>query len=79
MTGWRVDQRVTRKNGDEFGTVTEVGRDGTVKVNWDSGRTSYYDPYRSANVRSASYEESRSCPKMESTGLYRTRFSRPLT
>jgi hypothetical protein len=59
MTGWRVGQRVARKNGDEFGTVTEIGRDGTLKVKWDGGRTSYYDPYTPANVKLASSEEVR--------------------
>jgi hypothetical protein len=56
MTGWRVGQRVARKTSDEFGTVTEVRQDGTIKVKWDSGRTSYYDPYTPANVKMASTE-----------------------
>lgn len=50
--GWRLGQRVARKNSDELGTVVEVDRD-LVKVKWDRGRTSYYRPYRPGNVKIA--------------------------
>jgi hypothetical protein len=45
----QVGQRVSRKNTDELGTVTEAN--GRVKVKWDSGRTSYFRRLKSANVR----------------------------
>jgi hypothetical protein len=57
QTGWRVGQRVARKNSDELGTVTEVDREGTIKVKWDRGRTSYYHPHTPANVKQAKSEE----------------------
>jgi hypothetical protein len=57
QTGWQVGQRVARKDRDELGTVTEVARDGTIKVKWDSGRTGYYQPDTAANVKLAKSEE----------------------
>ena len=43
----RTGQRVIRKDSEEQGTVTEA--DGKVK--WDSGRTSYFERDKVANVR----------------------------
>jgi hypothetical protein len=54
---WRVGQRIMRKTSDELGTVTEVDRDGTIKVKWDCGRTSYYHPNTPANVKMAESEK----------------------
>ena len=47
--GWRVGQRVARKDTRECGTVTET--DGNVKVKWDGGRTSYFRHGDTANVQ----------------------------
>jgi hypothetical protein len=46
---WRVGQRVSRTDSQELGVVIEARR--TIKVKWDSGRTSYYRPDAPANVR----------------------------
>ena len=46
---WRVGQRVTRKNGDEPGTVVSVAD--KIKVKWDGGATSYFGLRRLVNVR----------------------------
>ncbi len=46
---WKPGQRVTRIDSDECGTVADVGR--TIKVKWDSGRTSYFARDKPANVR----------------------------
>ena len=43
-------QRVSRKESDESGDVTEVDSGG-VKVKWDAGRTSYYTRDQQANIR----------------------------
>jgi hypothetical protein len=45
---WRVGQRVARKDSEERGTVTE--QDGSIKVKWDGGRTSYFRHADEANV-----------------------------
>jgi hypothetical protein len=37
---WRAGQRVVRKDTEELGTVVET--DGTIKVKWDGGSTSYF-------------------------------------
>jgi hypothetical protein len=37
---WRVGQRVSRKDTEELGTVVEI--DGSIKVKWDDGSTSYF-------------------------------------
>jgi hypothetical protein len=37
---WQVGQRVSRKNTAEFGTVVKIN--GSIKVKWDGGRTSYF-------------------------------------
>jgi hypothetical protein len=37
---WKAGQRVVRKDTDELGTVVET--DGTIKVRWYSGSTSYF-------------------------------------
>jgi len=48
---WRVGQRVSRKNSGELGTVTQ--KDGTIKVKWDDGKTSYFRHKESGNVKKA--------------------------
>jgi hypothetical protein len=45
----RAGQRVGRQGSDEQGTVVEA--DGSVKVKWDGGRTSYFRRDRAANVK----------------------------
>lgn len=45
----QVGQRVSRKDSEEQGTVVEA--DGQIKVNWDSGQTSYFRRGRQGNVR----------------------------
>lgn len=45
---WRIGQRVTRKDSGELGTVIET--DGSIKVKWDTGQTSYFRHGQSANV-----------------------------
>jgi hypothetical protein len=37
---WRVGQRVSRNNTDELGTVVKIN--GSIKVKWDGGSTSYF-------------------------------------
>jgi hypothetical protein len=39
---------VSQKNTKELGTI--VGTDGTIKVKWDSGRTSYFRRNKPANI-----------------------------
>jgi hypothetical protein len=51
-TGWKVGQRVARKDSDELGAVVEADR-GVVKVKWDRGKTSYYRPGEPGNVKRA--------------------------
>ena len=46
---WRIGQRVSRKDTKELGTVVET--DGSIKVRWDAGRTSYFRHGRAANVK----------------------------
>lgn len=46
---WQVGQRVVRKDTEELGVVTEV--DGTIKVKWDGGRTSYFRHGSPANIQ----------------------------
>jgi hypothetical protein len=48
---WRVGQRVSRKDSRQLGTVIE--KDGTIKVKWDDGRTSYYRHKTPGNVKKA--------------------------
>ena len=55
-------QRVTRKDSDKSGTVTQAN--GGVKVKWDGGRTSYYSREQQANVREK--EPKREAPANES-------------
>jgi hypothetical protein len=47
---WHVGQRVSRKDSEVCGTVTEI--DGEIKVRWDGGRTSYFRHGAEANVQS---------------------------
>jgi hypothetical protein len=49
---WKRSQRVARKDSDELGTIAEIDR-GVVKVKWDRGKTSYYLPGESGNVKLA--------------------------
>ena len=37
---WRVGQRVSRKDTEEQGIISEANNQ--IKVKWDRGRTSYY-------------------------------------
>jgi hypothetical protein len=53
-TSWCVGQRVSRKDTEELGTVTEI--DGKIKVEWDGGSTSYFRHGREANVQPATKE-----------------------
>ena len=46
---WRVGQRVSRKNTQELGTV--IANNGSIKVRWDAGRTSYFRHGEAANVK----------------------------
>jgi hypothetical protein len=46
---WPVGQRVSRKNTEELGTV--IANDGSIKVKWDTGRTSYFRHSEAANVK----------------------------
>jgi len=48
-TTWHVGQRVARKNTQELGTVVE--HNGSMKVKWDGGRTSYFRHSENANVK----------------------------
>ena len=45
---WPVGRRVARKKTEELGTVIE--NDGSIKVKWDNGRTSYYRHGEAANI-----------------------------
>ncbi len=47
--GWHAGSRVTRKHGDEEGTVVEAND--RIKVLSDGGQTSYYLRDKPANVR----------------------------
>jgi hypothetical protein len=51
-SGWKIGQRVARKDSDLLGTIVEVDR-GVVKVKWDGGKTSYYLPSEPGNVKLA--------------------------
>ena len=46
---WPVGQRVSRKDTQELGTV--IGNNGSIKVKWDAGRTSYFRHGEAANIR----------------------------
>jgi len=46
---WRVGQRVSRRDTHELGTVVE--NDGSIKVKWDAGRTSYFRHGEAANIK----------------------------
>ena len=48
---WHAGNRVSRRNGDEFGTIIDAGE--KIKVLWDGGRTSYFRRDRLANVKIA--------------------------
>jgi hypothetical protein len=54
-THWKVGQHVARKTGNDLGVVVDVDSAGTVKVKWDSGKTSYYHPRVPGNVRLAEF------------------------
>ncbi len=45
---WRVGQRVSRKDTQERGTISEANNQ--IKVEWDRGRTSYYHRKTPANI-----------------------------
>jgi photosystem II stability/assembly factor-like uncharacterized protein len=46
---WPVGQRVSRKDTEELGTV--IGNNGSIKVKWDAGRTSYFRHGEAANIK----------------------------
>ena len=46
---WPVGQRVSRKDSEELGTVTKTN--GSLKVRWDGGRTSYFRHGTQANIQ----------------------------
>jgi hypothetical protein len=47
---WRIGQRVSRRRGQELGTITEIN--GKVKVKWDGGRKAFLGPMtRARHVR----------------------------
>jgi hypothetical protein len=46
---WPRGQRVSRKSTDELGTVVKTN--GSIKVKWDSGQTSYFRHGEPGNVR----------------------------
>jgi hypothetical protein len=46
---WPVGQRVSRKDTQELGTVIE--NNGSIKVKWDAGRTSYFRHGEAANIK----------------------------
>ncbi len=45
---WTVGRRVSRPDGEDTGTIVEVGDQ--IKVKWDSGRTSYFQRGKESNV-----------------------------
>jgi hypothetical protein len=45
---WKVGQRVSRKDTEELGTVTKIN--GSIKVKWDGGRTSYFRHGKPGNI-----------------------------
>jgi hypothetical protein len=46
---WPVGQRVSRKDTQELGTVIKIN--GSIKVKWDGGRTSYFRHGTQANIQ----------------------------
>jgi hypothetical protein len=50
-TRWLVGNRVSRKDGSEFGTIEEADDKAKIKIKWDDGRTSYFRRDESANVK----------------------------
>jgi hypothetical protein len=46
---WLVGQRVSRTDTDELGTVVKIN--GSIKVKWDDGRTSYFRHGTHANIQ----------------------------
>lgn len=46
---WLVGQRVSRKDSEELGTVIKIN--GSIKVKWDGGRTSYFRHGAQANIQ----------------------------
>jgi hypothetical protein len=46
---WLVGQRVSRTDTDELGTVVKIN--GSIKVKWDGGRTSYFRHGTKANIQ----------------------------
>jgi hypothetical protein len=46
----KIGQRVARVDSDEGGNVVD-STDGTIKVKWDGGSTSYFDRGALGNVR----------------------------
>jgi hypothetical protein len=48
-TTWQIGQRVSRKSTDELGTVVEIN--GSIKVRWDGGATSYFRHGAPGNIQ----------------------------
>lgn len=46
---WQVGQRVSRIDTEELGTVVKIN--GSIKVKWDGGRTSYFRHDTQANIQ----------------------------
>jgi hypothetical protein len=46
---WPVGQRVSRIDTKELGTVIKIN--GSIKVKWDDGRTSYFRHGTQANIQ----------------------------
>ena len=46
---WPIGQRVSRKDTHELGTVIE--NNGSIKVKWDAGPTSYFRHGEAANIK----------------------------
>jgi hypothetical protein len=53
---WTIGRRVSRPDGRDAGTIVEAGSE--IKVKWDSGRTSYFERGKVANVRLEDVESS---------------------
>ena len=57
---WSVGKRVLRPDGTDTGAIVEVA--GRIKVKWDSGRTSYFQFGKTANLLFAAPNKKRPLP-----------------
>jgi len=46
---WRIGQRVSRIDSEDLGTVVQTN--GSIKVKWDAGSTSYFRHGEPANIK----------------------------